>query len=179
MEELELLKLSSNEKEKLNRLLSESMIINLKFLQNKTYVFLMNSNVIVLNNSTKQIYEMFKKIKKDMSYEIQKHNYKKNQKRLILEWTELEKEYLRKNYFKKSLSNLEIALGKSYYQISLKVIELGLVSNREWEDEEKYFLKENIKMSNYELAQVLKRTIHSIKAKKRILLNNKIKEIII
>lgn len=173
MEGLEMLKLSFNEKEKLNSLLCESMIINLKFLQNKTYIFLMNSNVIVLNNSTKKIYEMFKKIKKEMSYEIQKCNYKKN-KRLILEWTELEKEYLRKNYFKNPLSNLETVLGKSYYQISLKAIELGLVSNREWEDEEKKFLKENFEMSNYELAQILKRTIHSIKAKKRVLSNNRV-----
>ncbi|MGL5595620.1 MAG: hypothetical protein ACRDDH_16920 [Cetobacterium sp.] len=179
MEELEELKLSSIEKEKLNNLLTESMIVNLKFLQNKTYIFLMNSNVIVLNNSTKQIYDIFEKIKKKMSLEIQKYNYKKDVKRLIPEWTDSEKEYLKENYFKESLENLEILLRKSYYQISLKVIELGLILNREWEEKELEFLKENIDMSNYVLAQMLRRTFHSIKAKKRVLLEKQSRKMVI
>lgn len=177
MEEIKKLGLKEKEKEIIKRLVIETKIIEISYIQDTLYIFLENSKVIVLKNSTKKTYSIFKEMKNNM-YRLEKRRQKK-ERHIVSEWTEQEKEYLRENYFKKSLSDLEITVGKSCYQISLKAIELGLVSNREWEDEEKNFLKENFKLSNYELAQVLKRTIHSIKAKKRILSNNKNKEITI
>ncbi|WP_407536453.1 hypothetical protein QCB49_11305 (plasmid) [Cetobacterium somerae] len=64
MEELKNLKLSKEEIKKLEGVLAESKIINFKYIQNKVYIFLMNSKIVVLKNSNLEVFNVFEKIQK-------------------------------------------------------------------------------------------------------------------
>lgn len=164
MEELKNLKLSEKEIEKLKGVLVESKIIDLRYIQNRVYVFLMNSKVIVLKNSDLETFNIFKK--------IQKQEYFKKSKLsrvIVSNWTDEEVEFLKEHFFIDSLEYISEKTNKSFYQISLKAMDLKLIKKREWLDEEIDYLKENITESNYELAKQLKRSLYSIKSKKRVL----------
>ncbi|MGL5725727.1 hypothetical protein [Cetobacterium sp.] len=179
MKKLEMLGLSNTEKEKLSNILNGSVITNLKFFDNKTYIFLMNSDVIILNNSTKYVYNIFNELKEEMLQNISKSRYKKNDRKQLSEWTDGQIKYLKENFFIRTLKELEDRLGKSRYQLSLKAIELKIVETRKWSDKEIEFLRNNMDISNYELAKEMKRTVNSIKSKKRSLLKlekNSLKE---
>ncbi|MHA4990822.1 hypothetical protein [Cetobacterium somerae] len=179
MKKLEMLGLSNTEKEKLSNILNGSVITNLKFFDNKTYIFLMNSDVIILNNSTKYVYNIFNELKEEMLQNISKSRYKKNDRKQLSEWTDGQIKYLKENFFIRTLKELEDRLGKSCYQLSLKAIELKIVETRKWSDKEIEFLRNNMDISNYELAKEMKRTVNSIKSKKRSLLKlekNSLKE---
>lgn len=179
MKKLEMLGLSNTEKEKLSNILNGSIITNLKFFDNKTYIFLMNSDVIILNNSTKYVYNIFNELKEEMLQNISKSRYKKNDRKQLSEWTDGQIKHLKENFFIRTLKELEDRLGKSRYQLSLKAIELKIVETRKWSDKEIEFLRNNMDISNYELAKEMKRTLNSIKSKKRSILKlekNSLKE---
>lgn len=164
MEELKNLKLSKEEIEKLEGVLTESKIIDLKYIQNKVYIFLMNSKIVVLKNSNLEVFNVFEKIQKQGYFK--KSSYSRV---VVSEWTNNEIEFLREHFFIDSLEYISEKIQKSFYQISLKAMELKLINKREWLDEEIDYLKKNINESNYELARHLKRSLHSIKSKKRVL----------
>lgn len=167
MEWIEELNLILEKKWELKTLLSGSKIIDVEFIQNNIYLFLQNSKVIVFKNSTEEFYKKLEQIvKNDLS---PKEINKRTNKRKADVWTIEEIEYLKYNYFCIDLNLLSIKLKKSQYQISLKAIEIGLVAPREWENAEVEYLKNNMEISNYELARILKRSISSIKARKRVL----------
>ena len=167
MEWIQELNLTLKERKKIEMLIKESGITDIKFIQRNIYLFLRNSKIILLKNSTEIIYKNLKEtIEKEM---IPKEYEQKIIKKKADEWTEEELWYLKHNFYKIELESLSIKLNKSQYQISLKVIELGMVSSGNWDDDEVKYLKENQDVSNYELAKTLKRSISSIKAKKRVL----------
>ncbi|MGL5596459.1 MAG: hypothetical protein ACRDDH_21225, partial [Cetobacterium sp.] len=128
-----------------------------------------NSKVIILNNSDLATYNLLKKYQNE---DFLKKNFKKqniiNKKNLWI-WEDEEINYLKKYYFLKTLEEISFEIKKSFYQISLKALELKLVGVKNWENDELEFFEQNIELSNYELGKLLKRSIHSIKAKKRIL----------
>lgn len=167
MEELKKLNLSKKEIEELERVLSESKIIDLRYLQKRVYVFLMNSKVIILKNSNLETFNIFEKIQKQGYFKKSKSS-----KVIVSIWTDEEVEFLEKNFFVNSLEYISKNVNKSFYQISLKAMDLKLINRREWLDEEINYLRENLNESNYELARYLKRSLHSIKSKKRIILRN-------
>lgn len=164
MEELKKLNLSKNEIEKLEEVLIESKIIDLRYIQNRVYIFLMNSKIVILKNSNLEIFNLFEK--------IQKRGYFKkssSSRDLVSEWADNEIEFLKEHFFTDSIEDISEKVKKSFYQISLKAMELKLINKRVWIDEEIDYLRENIDESNYELARQLKRSLHSIKSKKRVL----------
>ena len=167
MEELKKLKLPKKEIEKLEGVLTESKIIDLRYIQNRIYIFLMNSKIVILKNSNLEIFNIFEK--------IQRQGYFKKSKSsrvIVTDWTDEEIKFLKDHFFVDSLEYISEKVNKSFYQISLKAMDLKLINKREWLDEEIDYLKENMNESNYELARYLKRSLHSIKSKKRILLQS-------
>lgn len=164
MEELKNLNLSEEDRNKLEKVLIESKIIDIKYIQKKVYIFLMNSRVVILKNSNLETFNIFQKIQKQGYFK--KSSYSRV---IVSEWTNGDIEFLREHFFITSLEYISKKVKKSFYQISLKAMELKLINKREWLDEEIDYLKENINESNYELAKYLKRSIHSIKSKKRVL----------
>lgn len=169
MEELKNLNLSKNEIEKLEGILTESKIIDLRYIQNRVYIFLMNSKIVILKNSNLEIFNLFEKIQKQGYFK------KSSSSRVIVsEWADNEVEFLKEHFFIDSLEYISEKVKKSFYQISLKAMELKLINKREWIDEEINYLRENMDESNYELARQLKRSLHSIKSKKRVLKKLKI-----
>lgn len=169
MEELKKLNLSKKEIEKLEGILAQSKIVDLRYIQNRVYIFLMNSKIIILKNSNLEVFNIFEK--------IQKQGYFKKPKSsrvIVSNWTDKEVMFLKEHFFIDSLEYISEKVNKSFYQISLKAMELKLINKREWLDEEIDYLKENINESNYELARYLKRSLYSIKSKKRVLKEFKI-----
>lgn len=167
MEWIQELNLTSKEKKKIEMLIKESEITDIRFVQRNIYLFLRSSKIILLKNSTEMIYKKLKEIiEKDL---IPKEYEQKINKKKADEWTEEELWCLKHEFYKTELESLSIKLNKSQYQISLKVIELGMVNSGSWDDDEVKYLEENQEISNYELAKTLKRSISSIKAKKRVL----------
>lgn len=164
MEFLEKTKLKREEKDYLERLLLESQIGDIKLMQNKLYITLFNSKVIILKNPSVDIYNSLK-IFQENNYPIEsKREYKKYS---ISIWSEKEDKNLIKNYYHKSLKELSEDLKKSYHQISMRVIKLKLVSTRPWTIDELELLEDNMEVSNHELGKFFRRTVHSIKSKKR------------
>ena len=94
---------------------------------------------------------------------------KKINKRKASDWTEEEIEYLKHNFYDIDIDLLSLHLKKSQYQISLKAIEMKLVGAREWSSREVEYLEKNVNLPNYKLAKILKRSLSSVKAKKRVL----------
>lgn len=166
MSVLDKIKLDKKRRDELEELLLESLITNIEYIQNKVYIFMLNSKIIILKNSNLETYNLLKKFQEENQMKRQK-----NEKLTVTYWTEKQKEYLRTNFSRFSFEELSKELNKSIYQISLKAMELELVKKREWTDYEINYLKKNINLSNYEIAEKLKRTLHSVKAKKRIILN--------
>lgn len=169
MEELKNLKLSEKEIEKLKGVLAESKIIDLRYIQNRVYIFLMNSKIIILKNSNLETFNIFKKIQKQEYFKKPKSS-----RVIVSNWTDEEINFLKEHFFIDSLEYISEKVNKSFYQISLKAMDLKLINKREWLDEEIDYLKQNINESNYELAKQLKRSLHSIKSKKRVLKELKI-----
>ncbi|MGL5722950.1 hypothetical protein [Cetobacterium sp.] len=164
MDFLEKIKLRREEKDYLQKLLLESQIGDIKLMQNNLYITMFNSKMIVLKNSTIDLYNSLKNFQEN-NYPIEsKREYKKYS---VSIWSKEEEENLIKNYYQKSLEELSKDLKKSYYQISMKVIKLKLVNTREWTIDELELLEQNIDVSNHELGKIFKRTFHSIKSKKR------------
>lgn len=165
---INILSLNPCEKVKLKNLFLESNPIEIEYIQHKIYIILMNSKIIILNNSNHEIYLLLKKIQED--------NYikKKESKSIPAEfWTKEDEEYIQENFFLKTLLELSLKFNKSFYQILLKARELNLINKKKWDSNEIKYLENNIETSNYELAKELKRSIHSIKSKKRMIKNKK------
>ena len=166
MEWIQELNLTSKEQEQIKKLIDHSDIIDIKFIQNNIYLFLKNSKIIRLKNSTELIYKKLKKLIEEESH-LNKSELK-NLNRRADEWTEEEIESLRYNFYQTPLELLANELNKSQYQISLKVAQLGIVNSGKWDENDIKYLKENLNVSNYELAKTLNRSVSSIKAKKRV-----------
>lgn len=167
---LEGIKLNKNEKQELENLLLESPITEVKYLQNRLYIFMLNSKVIVLKNSDLETYSVIRKIQ-ERNYGGLDKNFRKKPKEILANyWTTEEEEYLKYNFNNKSFEEMGRDLNKSSYQISVKAIELKLLIKRGWTESELEYLKKNIKLSNYELSKKLNRSLNSIKSKKRVLL---------
>lgn len=166
MEEIKKLGLKDKEKEIIKRLILETRIVEISYIQEILYIFLENSKVIVLKNSTKKTYNIFEELKNDM-YKLERK--RKKGRRAVSEWTKEEEIYLKENFYSISLDELKDILNKSCYQIGLKAAEMKLVVKRDWTKQELEYLKNNISLSNYELSKELKRTIFSVKSKKRVL----------
>lgn len=174
MDNLDNLNLKDCEKLKLKNLLLESKPMEIQYIQKKIYIVLMNSKIIILNNSDQNTYSLLKKVQEDSYIKKRKRNAELKFKPVNF-WTKEEEEYIIKYFFVKNLSELSLKLQKSYYQILLKASELKLIIKKKWESIELKYLKENIEISNYELAKELKRSINSIKSKKRMIMSQKIK----
>ncbi|MGL5725172.1 hypothetical protein [Cetobacterium sp.] len=171
MEFLKEVKLSKFEKVYLYNLLTESIIGDIKLIQNKLYISMFSSRMIILKNSDENLYHSLKKFQNENQPEVIKREYKRCDSTL---WSNAQIESLKKNYYIKSLEELSKELKKSLHQISIKVMELKLVNNRIWNKDELNFLIKNINISNHELAQFLRRTIYSIKSKKRLIKNERL-----
>ncbi|MGL5277749.1 MAG: hypothetical protein ACRC8M_01530 [Cetobacterium sp.] len=172
MDILENIKLNDNEKNYFQTLLSESSITDVSFMQNKLFITLLNSKMIILKNSDLDVFHLLKKYQNEdylKKYESNVNRKRIKRKGCISEWTEENIEYLKKYYYSKSLDEVSKHIEKSFYQISLKVIELELVNNKSWTEDDLEFLQKNIMMSNHELGKILKRTMYSIKSKKKVL----------
>ncbi|MGL5639038.1 MAG: hypothetical protein ACRCW7_06820 [Cetobacterium sp.] len=164
MDFLEKIKLKREEKDYLQKLLLESQIGDIKLMQNNLYITMFNSKMIVLKNSTIDLYNLLKNFQEN-NYPIKsKREYKKDS---VSIWSKEEEENLIKNYYHKSLEELSKDLKKSYYQISMRVIKLKLVNTRPWTIDELELLEDNMEASNHELGKFFRRTVHSIKSKKR------------
>lgn len=164
---IENLNLSLKEKQKLKNVLNESRIVNINFMQNIIYLSLQNSKMVLLRNSTE---ELFKELKKNIEKSfLLREKIKKTNKRKASDWTEEEIEYLKYNFYDIDIDSLSLHLKKSQYQISLKAIEMKLVGAREWSSREIEYLEKNVDLPNYKLAKILKRSLSSVKAKKRVL----------
>ncbi|MGL4866047.1 MAG: hypothetical protein ACRC3I_00465 [Cetobacterium sp.] len=169
MDFLKNLGLDENKKYYLQKLFLESTIRDVNLIQNKLYIELMDSKIIILKNCNLNTYNIIKKYQNEDFF---KKNFKSNylkHKKFLRTWQHEEINFLKKYYFSKTLEELSMKTKKSFYQISIKVLELKLVEIKKWKCEELDFLKKNIELSNYELAKLLKRSIHSIKSKKRTL----------
>lgn len=171
---LEGIRLNKNEKQELENLLLESIITDVKYLQNRLYIFMLNSKVIVLKNSDLETYSVVRKIQEKTLRNSKEIARKKSKEVLVSYWTDEEEEYLKYNFRNKTFEELGKELNKSSYQISVKALELKLVIKRGWTDSELDYLRKNIKLSNYMLAKALNRSLFSIKSKKRVLLHETI-----
>ena len=58
---IENLNLSSKEKQELKNVLDESKIVNISFMQNIIYLSLQNSKIVLLRNSTEELFTELKK----------------------------------------------------------------------------------------------------------------------
>ena len=164
---IENLSLSLEEKQQLKNILNETQVVDINFMQNIIYLFLQNSKIVLLRNSNQELFLKLKKmVEKDF---LSGETVKKVSKRKVNDWTEEESDYLKSNFYDIDIDLLSIHLNKSQYQISLKAIEMGLVSAREWSSKEVEYLKNHIDIPIYKLAKILNRSISSIKAKKRVL----------
>lgn len=164
---IENLNLSLKEKRELKNVLNESRIVDISFMQNTIYLSLQNSKMVLLRNSTE---ELFKELKNNIEKSfLLRERIKKTSKRKASDWTEEEIEYLKHNFYGIDIDSLSLHLKKSQYQISLKAIEMKLVGAREWSSREVEYLRKNLDLPNYKLAKILKRSLSSVKAKKRVL----------
>lgn len=137
-------------------------------LSNNRLLIISGNKSIILNDVTPELKEKY--------YDCFSHQFcddeRKSKKYNKIEWTNQEIEYLKSNYNFTSLKNLSKELDKSEYQINLMLTKLNLLEKRSWTQEELEFLKKNRDKSLTTLANHLKRSVASVKSKKRILENN-------
>ena len=155
-------KVDANLKEKIEKYVSEESIEDVDFVQNNIYLFLKNSKTVILKNGNRNFYE-------EIKTEIERKYYSKKRKKRVSDWNELQIEYLKQNFINDDMLSLSYYLEKSVYQITIKALELELLPARKWSFEELEYLKENMEQSNVNLAVNMRRSLSSIKAKKRIL----------
>lgn len=165
---IENLNLSLEKKQKLRGMLEKSKIIGVNYLQKKLYIFLRSSKLVILKNSDEKLFLILKK-EMEKEYSMLEIKKKFSKKKKADEWSDDEIVFLKTNFHNSNLNALSKRLEKSQYQISLKAIELGLVGARKWKSSEIEYLKRSMEISNYELAEILNRSVSSIKAKKRVL----------
>ena len=139
-------------------------------LSNNRLLIISGNKSIILNDVTPELKEKYYDCFSnqfcvcDEEYKPKKYNK--------IEWTNQEVEYLKSNYNFISLKELSKELNKSEYQINLMLTKLNLLEKRSWTQEELEFLKKNKDKSLTTLANQLKRSVASVKSKKRILENN-------
>lgn len=139
---------------------------NLLIVLEKRSILFTKINSEIKNKCYEIFYSRFIKNDRESSYSSRK-----------IEWSESEKEYLKKNYLNLNINELEKQLNKSKYQINLKMSELQLLLKREWTKEEIEYLKNNLDRTSTFLAGELKRSVASIKSKKRVIMREVRKEI--
>lgn len=134
-------------------------------LSNNRLLIISGNKSIILNDVTPELkekyYDCFSNQFCDDDCKPKKYNK--------VEWTTHEIEYLKSNYNFISLKELSKELDKSEYQINLMLTKLNLLEKRSWTQEELEFLKNNRDKSLTTLANHLKRSVASVKSKKRFL----------
>lgn len=134
-------------------------------LSDNRLLIISGNKSIILNDVTPELKEKY--------YDCFSHQFcddnPKSKKYNKIQWTTEEIEYLKSNYNFISLKKLSKELDKSEYQINLMLTKLNLLEKRSWTQEELDFLKQNLNKSSISLANQLKRSVASIKSKKRTL----------
>lgn len=137
-------------------------------LSNNRLLVVSGNKSIILNDITPELKEKY--------YDCFSHKFcndnHESKKYIRIEWTPQEIEYLKSNYNFISLKDLSQELNKSEYQVNLMLNKLSLLEKRSWTKEEVEFLKNNKDKSLTTLANNLKRSIASVKSKKRVLEKN-------
>lgn len=134
---------------------------------------LSEGRLLIVIDKRKILLKGISKDKIDEYYEIFGKKFRKNRQKksnyLRVFWSDDEVKYLKENYLKKDINEIALVINKSNYQINLMLGKLKLIVKREWSRAEVEFLKNNIENSTVRLAEELKRSVASIKAKKRVL----------
>ena len=134
---------------------------------------LSEGRLLIVIDKRKILLKGISKDKIDEYYEIFGKKFRKNRQKksnyLRVFWSDDEVKYLKENYLKKYINEIALVINKSNYQINLMLGKLKLIVKREWSRAEVEFLKNNIENSTVRLAEELKRSVASIKAKKRVL----------
>lgn len=134
-------------------------------LSNNRLLIILNDKNIILKDVSPELKE---KCYDYFSYKFCSKNYE-SKKYNKIKWSTQEIEYLKSNYNFISLKELSKKLDKSEYQVNLMLTKLNILKKRNWTQEELEFLKNNSTKSSTFLANYLKRSVASIKSKKRIL----------
>lgn len=138
---------------------------DLEMVGNDRLLVITKKEKIVLNGLNLQLidkcYEIFGK-------KFRKNDYKKSNCLKVF-WSNDEIKYLKENYLKMELEEIGAHINKSNYQINLMLSKLKVIVKREWSKSEIEFLQNNIEKSTIWLAGELKRSVASIKSKKRVL----------
>lgn len=139
--------------------------IDIEELDNDRLLIVSEKKNIILNNVSPELKEKYYDYFSDKfsNKEKKKKSYKK------IEWNDFEIEYVKSNIKTLDIKKLSDVLGKSEYQINLLLTKLNIFNKRNWSDNEIEYLKNNINEPSIKLANFLKRSIASIKSKKRIL----------
>ena len=134
---------------------------------------LSEGRLLIVIDKRKILLKGISKDKIDEYYEMFGKKFRKNRQKksnyLRVFWSDDEVKYLKENYLKKDINEIALVINKSNYQINLMLGKLKLIVKREWSRAEVEFLKNNIENSTVRLAEELKRSVASIKAKKRVL----------
>lgn len=135
-------------------------------LSNSSILIIIENKSILLKNVTVEFidkcYERFG--------EKFKNSNRKSNKKVI--WNEDEIEYLKVNYLNKiKMENIESKINKSSYQVNLMLQKLKLIEKKKWTKSELEFLEINKDKDMIWLANKLKRSYSSVKAKRRIIIN--------
>lgn len=137
-------------------------------LSNNRLLIISDNKSIILNDITQELKEKY--------YTYFSHQFcgndHKTKKYSRVEWTLKEIEYLKSNYNFINLKEISKKLNKSEYQVNLMLNKLNLLEKRNWTQEELEFLKNNKDLSLTTLANKLRRSVASVKSKKRALEKN-------
>lgn len=138
--------------------------IDLEEISENRLLIVLENKQVILNDVTpelkKEYYHYF-------SFKFCKNSNKNSFNKIV--WSSDEIKFLKENFNTNNFSELSKKLKKSEYQINSKLSQLNLLKKRKWTVEEIKFLKENICIPTITLANTLKRSVASIKSKKRSL----------
>lgn len=142
--------------------------IDVEELDQNRLLIIKNNEKILLKNISEDI--------KNLCYEKIGENIlgkpKKKLKKTL--WNEKDINFLIQNRTL-DISELSKILGKSKLQINYMMGHLNLFNKRSWSKEELNFLKNHIDLPLLWISETLNRSIASVKAKRRILKNEKVK----
>lgn len=132
-----------------------------------------NRLLIVLENNKKVIFKDVDGKTRDFSFEYFGSKFAQGETRrgrgCEEEWTEEEIKYLKENCYSLSLVELSIRLGKKEYKVDRMIKKMELFLRKPWTQDEINYILKNPHMKPLELANKLKRSLASIKSKRRYL----------
>lgn len=148
--------------ETLKKYLNEAT--DLETLENDKLLILIDKKRIILNNISPNIREFcFEYFGKKFT------SNEKIEKKVVnnYEWTNEEIHYLLVHCFSKSLREISHEINKTEYQIDCMIKKLNLFPRRPWTKSELDFMIENPQMKAIDLAGIFKRSLSSVKSKRR------------